>query len=125
MNPRITKTHATILASITLLFMLLAFFASHQGSPSDLQNRNPLATTLASLTGPFTGAIARNGQACCTEASLKLLPVCGTGLAIAIAFQFIPLKLRRHQTSIRYTAWTLGWLIWFLGVPLSLLHAFA
>ena len=125
MKPRSTSAHAWIFAAIALSFMVLAFAASQSGSACDRRDRNALAITLSSITGPFTGATAREGQSCCKEASVKLFPFCGAGLLAGVAFQFLPLRLGNHECSVRYAAWIIGLLAWFVGVPLSLLHAFS
>jgi hypothetical protein len=82
-----------------------------------------LLTTLATITGPFTGAIARHGQACCLGFSFRLALWCGPALALGILAQVVPVPLARGREPLRLAAWTAGWLVWLLGGPASFLHA--
>ena len=52
-------------------------------------------TTLGVISGPMTDAIAREGQSCCLENSLSLLPVSGAILAGSILLSFVPLPFGR------------------------------
>lgn len=45
-------------------FTALTYLAVSSGSPSDVRQRPVVLTTLATITGPFVGPIARNGQEC-------------------------------------------------------------
>ena len=82
-----------------------------------------LLTTAGTISGPMTGALARDWQGCCLEFSIFLLPCCGSALVGAAAFQFIPLPLKRGATAIRLSVWTVGLLVWFMGGIVSFGHA--
>jgi hypothetical protein len=102
---------------------VLTYLAVSSGSPDDLRGRPVILTTLATITGPFTGAIARHGQACCLGFSLMLAAVCGPILALGLISQVIPLPFRRGQTVVRLVLWTLAWFVWLLGGLASFVHA--
>jgi hypothetical protein len=78
--------------------------------------------TLATITGPFTGAIAQNGQSCCLDFSLRLALFWGPALALGILAQLVPVPFARRREAMRLAAWTAGWLVWLLAGPASLLH---
>jgi hypothetical protein len=86
-------------------------------------NRLVFWTTFSTPLGPMTGAISRRCQSCCLANSLALLPYCGTFLAMGTICQFFNLPIRRGAGAIRMTLWVLGLLGWFLGGPISFLHA--
>ena len=123
--PRWTRTHLGIVVYLYLMVAGFVGWASGHGSPGDLADRNRPLIALAAITGPFDGAIARHGQSCCLAFSRQVaLGLCGPALGLAIAVQFLPRTWLGGATdAVRYTGWTLGWLIWFLGVPISFLHA--
>src|SRR5262249_37632892 len=112
-----------ILLALLAPFTVLTHLAVRSGSAGDARERPVLLTTLATITGPFTGAIARNGQSCCLTFSLRLASLGGPAPALAILAQFAPMPFARGREAIRLAAWTAGWLIWLLAGPASLLHA--
>jgi hypothetical protein len=112
-----------ILLALLAPFTVLTHLAVRSGSPGDVRERPVLLTTLATITGPFTGAIARNGQSCCAAFSLRLALFCGPALALGILAQFVPVPFARGREVVRLAAWTAGWLVWLLAGPASLLHA--
>ena len=61
-----------ILLTLLVPFTILTHLAVRSGSPGDVRERPVLLPTLATITGPFTGAFARNGQSCCLDSSLRL-----------------------------------------------------
>jgi hypothetical protein len=93
------------------------------GSTGDVGDRPVTLTTLATITGPFVGAIApMNGQSCCLDFSIQ---VAGLVLALGLFAQVVPLPFRRGQRSIRLGSWSVGWLVWLAVGPVSFLHAFS
>ncbi|HEX8200519.1 MAG TPA: hypothetical protein VF590_08525 [Isosphaeraceae bacterium] len=113
-----------VLLGLLLPFTALSYLAVSSGSHSDVRDRPVALTTLATITGPFVGAIARNGQTCCLGFSLRLAVACGPVLALGLISQLVPLPFRRGQRAVRLGLWTLGWLVWLSGGPVSFLHAF-
>jgi hypothetical protein len=109
----------TLLAPITILTHL----AVRSGSPGDVRERSVLLTTLATITGPFTGAIARHGQSCCLGFSFRLALFCGPALVLGILAQLVPVPFAPGREAVRLAAWSAGWLVWLLAGPASLLHA--
>jgi hypothetical protein len=81
-------------------------------------------STLATITGPFIGAIARNGQTCGLQCSLWLAVVTGPVLALGLIAQVVPMPFRRGQREVRLVLRTLGWLVWLFSGQVSFLHAF-
>jgi hypothetical protein len=112
-----------ILLTLLAPFTILTHLAVRSGSPGDVRERPVLLTTLATITGPFTGAIARHGQSCCLGFSLRLALFCGPALALGILAQLVPVPFARGREAMRLAAWTAGWLAWLLAGPASLLHA--
>jgi len=106
-------------------FTALTYLAVNSGSMGDVSDRPVALTTLATITGPFIGAIARDGQSCCLAFSLWLAAVTGPVLAVGLIAQVVPLPFRRGQRAVRLVLWTLGWLAWLLSGPISFLHAFS
>ena len=104
-------------------FTILTHIAICSGPPGDVRERPVVLTTLATITGPFTGAIDRNGQSCCLGFSLRLALFRGPVLAHGILAQLVPVPFARGREAMRLAAWTAGWLIWLLAGPASLLHA--
>src|SRR5205823_3761760 len=99
--PRASWARWYILLGLLLPFTALTYLAVSSGSPSDVRDRPVISTTLATITGPFVGAIARNGQSCCLRLSLTLAAVCGPVLALGLIAQVLPLRSRRVQVMMR------------------------
>lgn len=109
---------------------LLAFFTLCVGwwAGSNLARHGKSAawialTTLSTLAGPMTGAVAREGQRCCVAFSLSLVPWLGSALVLGIAFQWLPLPDQRWARALRLGVWSLAWTAWFGGGIVSFLHA--
>ena len=123
--PRASLARWYILLGLLLPFTALTYLAVSSGSPSDVRQRPVALTTLATITGPFIGAIARNGQSCCLDFSLWLAAITGPVLALGLIAQVVPLPFRRGQRAVRLVLWTLGWLVWLFSGQVSFLHAFS
>ena len=67
-----SRARGYVFLGLLVPFTALTYLAVSSGSPGDLRDRPIVLTTLATITGPFTGAIARNGQGCCLEFSASL-----------------------------------------------------
>jgi hypothetical protein len=106
-----------ILLTLLAPFSILTHLAVRSGSPFDIRERLVMLMALATITGPFTGAIARNGQSCCLGFSLRLALFCGPALALGILAQLVPVPFTREREAVRLAAWTAGWLVWLLGLP--------
>jgi hypothetical protein len=122
--PRAARARRYVLLGLLLPFTVLTYLAVSSGSPSDVRDRPAALTTLAAITGSFVGAIARNDQLCCLDFSLRLAAITGPVLALGLIAQVVPLPFPRGQRALRLAGWTLGWLVWLLGGPVSFLHAF-
>jgi hypothetical protein len=122
--PQTSRARWYILLGLLVPFTALTYFAVSSGSPSDVRERPVALTTLATITGPFVGAIARHSQSCCLDFSLRLAAVTGPVLALGLIAQVVPLPCRRGQRVVRLVLWTLGWLVWLLSGLVSFLHAF-
>ncbi|MBV8607873.1 MAG: hypothetical protein JO034_10490 [Singulisphaera sp.] len=112
-----------ILLALLAPFTILTHLAVRSGSPGDVRELPVMLTTLATITGPFTGAIARNGQSCCLAFSLRLALLCGPALMLGILAQLVPMPFARGREDMWLAAGTAGWLVWLLAGPASLLHA--
>lgn len=112
-----------IFAGLLGAFTALTYLAVSSGTPSDLRERPVLLTTLATITGPFVGPIARRSQSCCMDFALSLAAVAGPILALGLIAQAVPLPFRWGRRSFRLTLWTLGWAAWFFSGLVSFGHA--
>lgn len=118
-----TRLHFRILLGFVLVFSALSLLWLSRLSPGDRRDNWNLATVVFTFTGPFAGAIARHFQSCCWKFSVSLLPLCAPFLGVGILGQLVPLPFRRGERVFRLALWTLGLLGWFLGAPVSFLHA--
>jgi hypothetical protein len=120
-DPRWIIAAGLMLASTALTFLIV-----RSGSPSELRERPVALTTLgAPVLGPFTGAVARNGQSCCLDASRRIAAVCGPILAVGVLSQFAIGGSSGARRILRLVPWTIGWLAWLGGGFVSFFHAFA
>ena len=111
-----------VLLGLLVPFSALTYLAV-SSAPGDSRDRPVIPVTLATITGPFVGAIARNGQSCCLSFSLSVAAICGPMLALGLVAQVIPFPFRRGQHTVLLVLWTLGWLAWLAGGQVSFLHA--
>jgi hypothetical protein len=117
--------HSTVIfLGLLLPFTTLTYLAVISGSTGDVSDRPVSLSTLATITGPFIGAIARNGQTCGLRCSLWLAVVTGPVLALGWIARVVPMPFRRGQREVRLVLWTLGWLVWLFSGLVSFLHAF-
>ena len=98
------RTHLAIFLGIYAVAALLTFLAVGGGVKPGGGEAPPLVTTLSACTGPFEGAICRNGQSCCLAASLSILPVSASLLAAGTLAQIVPLPMIRLARPIRLAA---------------------
>lgn len=117
------RIHLHIFLGFYVAFAALTFFALHAGSESDRREHQITAATFGAVTGPFTGAIARQCQSCCWKFSLAIFPYCALFLGAGFLSQIIPLPFRRFDRTIRLTIWCIGLLGWFGGGVVSFAHA--
>lgn len=120
---RSLRARGWVLLGLLVPFATLTYLAVGSGSPNDLRDRPVVLATLGTITGPFVGAIARNGQGCCLAASISLAVVCGPVLALGLLAQVVPLPFRRGRGGVRLALWAVGWLVWLAGGIVSLGHA--
>jgi hypothetical protein len=118
-----SRARGYVFLGLLVPFTALTYLAVSSDSPGDLRDRPIVLTTLATITGPFTGAIARNGQGCCFEFSASLAAFCGPVLAVGLLAQVAPLPFRRGQQAARLVLWTLCWFVWLLCGLVSFGHA--
>ena len=123
-RPKVRSSPARwfIFLGLLLPFSLLSYQAVNS-APGDPNDRPATLAALATITGPFVGAIARHGQSCCLNFSLGVALFCGPVLALGLSAQGIPLPFRRGEQAVRLVFWTLGWFVWLAGAPVSFLHA--
>jgi hypothetical protein len=104
-------------------FTTLTYLAVSSGSPGDVRDRPVIVTTLATVTGPFVGPIARHGQECCRTFAFVLAAICGPVLALGLFAQVVPLPFQRGQVAVRLVLWTVGWFVWLFAGHVSFAHA--
>lgn len=97
-----TRTHGYVALGFLLVFSgFTLFLVCHSKNNEGLLNI--VVTTLATVTGPMVGAVARDCQSCCLKFSLSLLPWSGAFLAMGILFQIVPLPFQQFARAVRLT----------------------
>lgn len=117
---RLTRRHLWIFLGLLVPFSVLTASAVAAGADDGHELGRVVGTTAGTVLGPFTGALARDGQSCCLEFSLSLLPWAGGALLVGCLLQ-----VARRPRAWRLGAWGLGWAAWFASGLVSFLHAFS
>lgn len=124
MRNKLKKTHAIIFAVLWIVFTIATFLITNAGVDKGADhNTRVFLATISTITGPLTGAIARDFQGCCLRFSLSLMAYCAPFLFIGVIMQLIKLPDRKWIRVIALLLWTLGWLVWFMGGIVSYAHA--
>lgn len=120
-----TRVHGFVAAGLLAAFMVLVLYfclMNWEAIGHDLPL--VLRATLATVTGPFDGPIARPDDAeAAWKAAWWCFPACASFLMLAVLGQFVPLPFRRGAYAFRIGAWTIGLFVWLLGAVPSLLNA--
>ena len=119
-----TRAHRFVAGGLLAAFMAFVLFCclmNWEAIGHDLPL--VLRATLATVTGPFVGAIARPGDGAAWAAAQWCLPACTYFLVLAVLCQVVPLPIRRGAFAFRIATWTIGLSGWFLGAVPSLLNA--
>ncbi len=120
----LTKWHLVSFEVLLVLFSVFTCLIVYTGSDDNAEHTTRvIKTTLGTITGPMTGAIARDFQSCCVDFSLSLMGFCAPLLTLTILAQFIRLPEKKWIAITRISLWITGWLIWFLGGVASFGHA--
>lgn len=109
--------------ALLVVFSALTFAATSTGSASDVAQRPRLLTTLLTVAGPFTGAVARNGQDCCLAFSTRLATWLAPALAVALLARWSLNGRRGAAGTAGVVLWALGWFVWLAGGLVSFGHA--
>lgn len=118
-----TRTHLFILLGFYIVFAALTALVLNLQSESDRREAPIVSATLGSISGPFTGAIARHYQSCCWDFSMSIFPYSAALLGIGVLAQIVAMPWKCCERTMRLTAWCLGLLGWFGGIVLSFGHA--
>ncbi len=119
-----TRLHGFIAGGLLAAFMMLVLFfclMNWRAIHHDLFL--VVRATLATVTGPFDGVIARPGDEAAWMAVRFFFPVCACFLVLAAVCQVVPLPLRRGAFALRIGTWSIGWFVWFSGAIPSLVNA--
>jgi hypothetical protein len=119
-----TRVHGFIAGGLLAVFMALVLFCclmNWRAIGYDLPL--VLRATLATVTGPFDGTIARPGDGAAWMAARWCLPACASFLVLAALCQVVPLPFRRGAFAFRIGTWTVGLFVWLSGAVPSLLNA--
>jgi hypothetical protein len=117
------RKHGYVFLGFYLAFACLTLFVLSRQPASDWRDNWNMAATVGSLSGPFTGAIARHFQSCCWQFSVSLFPYCAVFLLGGFAFQLVPIPWQAAQGWLRLVVWSIGLLGWFGGGVVSFGHA--
>jgi hypothetical protein len=125
MKKGFTKVHLWVFMGILAVATVFNFFVVNEGIDHGPEHtRQVIVTTLATVTGPMTGGIARDLQSCCVKFSLWVLLVfSGPALLVGIIMQLIPLPFQKGARVFRMFFWVASLLLWFLGGLISYGHA--
>ena len=118
-----TRTHLFIFLGFYIVFAALTALVLNLQSESDRREAPIVSATLASISGPFTGAIARHYQSCCWDFSMSIFPYSAAFLAFGVLAQIVALPWKCCERAMRLTAWCFGLLGWFGAIILSFAHA--
>lgn len=118
-----SRVHGYIFLGFYGGFAALTFLILNAGSEADRRGNQIVWATLGTVSGPFTGAIARHFQSCCWQFSAMLFPYCGFLLGAGLLAQMIPFPFQRFERGVRIAMWCLGLLGWFGGALVSFGHA--
>jgi hypothetical protein len=120
-----SRKHLYVFLGFYLVFAGFTLFVLSRQSASDWRENWNVAATIGSVSGPFTGAIARHFQPCCWRFSVGLFPCCAAFLLGGIVLQCValPLPWPSVERSLRLVAWIIGLLVWFGGALVSFGHA--
>ncbi len=120
----LTKMHGITFGALLTAFTAATFLIMSRGAdPGDGHSVRVLQTTLGTMAGPLTGAIARGFQPCCLDFSLRVMAFCGPVLLLCVLLQSAGSHGGRMARAVRLGLWVAGWLAWFLGGILSFAHA--
>lgn len=119
-----TRLHGYIAGGLTAAFMALVLFFCLMNWRAIHQDLFLVVrATLATITGPFDGVIARPGDSAAWMATKAFLPVCGSLLIVSVLSQILPLPFRRGAFALRIAIWSIGWFVWLAGGIPSLVNA--
>jgi hypothetical protein len=79
--------------------------------------------TIATLAGPFTGAIARYDEPVLQGQFWRPIGIWAAFVLVVLLCQVAPLPFRRGARAFRITTWTLGLFVWFFVGWASLIAA--
>jgi hypothetical protein len=119
----LTRLHGYVAGGLLAVFMALTLFFCLMGWKPNPGAGRIAAATLATLAGPFTGAIARPDEPFCWTTARSLLPTSAGFLLMAALCQVLPLPFRRGALAFRVVAWIIGLVVWFGASIISLLNA--
>ena len=118
-----TRLHGFIAGGLLVSFMALTLLFCLKGwIPNPGAGRIAVATA-ATVTGPFTGPIARYDVQIIQGSLFKPCAISATYLLILFLCQVLPLPFQRGARSVRIAAWAIGLFVWFGAGIISLLIA--
>ena len=119
-----TRLHGIIAGRLLAAFMAFVLFLCLMNlRATGYDYMLLIRATLATVTGPFDGVIARPSDGAAWMAAWFCLPACASFLALAVLCQGVPLPFRRGAFAFRIGTWTIGLFVWLSGAVPSLLNA--
>jgi len=126
LSNNLTKTHVMVFLCLLLIFSVLTFLITNAGvDEASEHDARVLLSTVGTISGPLTGAIARGFQGCCLTFSLTLMAYCAPVLLLGVLAQLVGLPDKKWLRVVRMGLWSLGWFVWFMGGIISFGHALA
>ena len=119
-----TRIHGYVTGGLVAVFILLSILCCLVFSVPRQSIAHTMVVTMAMISGPYTGALARPDEPFCWTTARSLLPASATVLLTAVLCQVLPLPFWRGATTFRVAAWIVGLVVWLGAAILSLLNAY-
>ena len=88
-----------------------------------LATTGSLSRALLVVSGPFAGAVARDGQSCCLANSWSIAPYALAGVVVGLTARLGIQANGRFWATVRSVLWWAGMFGWFCAALLSYMHS--
>jgi lysylphosphatidylglycerol synthetase-like protein (DUF2156 family) len=119
-----TRVHGYVTGGLVAIFISLSILCCLVCSVPRQSIAHTIVVTLAMISGPYTGALARPDEPFCWTTARSWLPATAAFLLVAVLCQVLPLPFKRGAVAFRVAAWIIGLVVWFGSAIISLLSAY-